>query len=107
MPVGVVFPKLDSKFAADVDVNAATRAVRFSVIRKLPWKTQNGDEVFSQELLFFARKRVKKLNDFIVNEQTIFHWRPPLSDNPKRLSISSNVANFEAGLSIFSASFSA
>ncbi len=101
--VGMVLPELDGIFAADVNVHTATGMVRFGVIGKLLRTVADGDKPVSQMPLFPAGKRFEKLNDFIVNEQTVTHGQLP--DKPRRRSKSSNVANSEAGRSILSASF--
>jgi len=101
--VGVVLPELDGIFAADMNVHTAAGMVGFGVIGKLLWTVADGNEPVSQMPLFPAGKCFEKLNDFIVNEQTIVHGQLP--DIPRRRSKSSSVANSEAGRSIFPASF--
>ncbi len=103
VPVGVILPELDGISAADVDVHAAVGVVGFSVIGKSPWFIADSDEPVAQKTLLPAGKRFEKLNDFVVNEQTVVHGQLP--DKPRRRSKSSSVANSEAGWSIFSASF--
>jgi len=103
VPVGVVLPELDGVFAADVDVHAASRVVGFGVIGKFLRIIADGNEPVSQKPLLAAGKRFEKLNDFIVNEETVVHCQLP--DKPRRRSKSSSVANSEAGRSIFPASF--
>ena len=56
-------------------------------------------------VLVFAGKRFDELNDFVVNEEAILHDGWSSSERFNRRSNSSNVANSDAGLSIFSASF--
>ena len=73
VPVGVVLPELDSVFAADVDIHAATRVVGFSVIGKVLRIIADGNEPVAQKSMLPAGKRFEKLNDFIVNEQTVVH----------------------------------
>jgi hypothetical protein len=71
--VGVILPELDGIFAADVDVHAPARVVGFSVIGKLLRIIADGDEAVSQKPSLAAGKRFEKLNDFVVNEETIIH----------------------------------
>ena len=103
VPVSVILSKLDSVFAADVDVHSATRMVGFGVIGKFLRIIADGNEPVAQKPLLTAGKRFEKLNDLIVNEQTVVHGQLP--DKPRRRSKSSSVANSEAGRSILSASF--
>src|ERR1039457_5522391 len=103
VPVGVVLPKLDGVFAADVNVHTAIRRVGFGVIGKLLRIIPNGHNAVSQNSLLIAGKRFEKLNDFVVSEEPVIHGQLPVM--PSRRSKSSSVANSEAGWSIFSASF--
>src|ERR1039457_5810994 len=103
--VGVVFPKLDRIFSADVNINPAARIVVFGVIGIPARIVSNGDEAVSEHPLVFAGKRFDELNDFVVNEEAILHDGWSSSERFNRRSNSSNVANSDAGLSIFSASF--
>ena len=101
VPVGVVLPILNCKLSTNVNVNRAAGIVGLSVIRMLARLAPNRDETVSQEHPLSTWKRLKKLNDIIVNEQPIVHGllRGPVFN---RRSNSSSVANFSAGLSIFS-----
>jgi hypothetical protein len=61
--VGVVFPKLDGVFAANMDVQRATRKVLLRVIGEFSRLHADGDKTISQQPLVAAGKRFKKLND--------------------------------------------
>jgi hypothetical protein len=103
--IRVVFPKLDRVFPADVNVHTATFAVILKVVRISVWIILNFNEAVSERSLVFAGKGFEELNDFVVNEQAIFHDFRSSSERFNRRSRSSKVANSDPGLSIFSASF--
>jgi hypothetical protein len=66
--VGVVLPKLDGIFVADVDVHATICMVGFGVIGKLLRIVPDVHKAVSQSPLLGAGKRFEKFNDLVVNE---------------------------------------
>lgn len=106
MPVGVIFPKLDGVSATDINIHAPARTVGFEAIRMAAREALNGHEAIARQALILAGKRFEKLNDLVVNEQAVIHWRLASSGKSNRRSNSCSVANSEAGLSIFVESFS-
>lgn len=104
MPVSVILPVLYGKSSANVDVNRASGVVRLGIIGMRARLTLDCYESVSKEQPLPARKRLKELNDLIVNEQPVIHGFS-IGPVPSRRSNSSKVANFPGGWSIFSDSF--
>src|SRR5882762_7948207 len=100
MAVGMILPEFHGIFAANMDVQRAFGDVTLQIVGKFLRLVTNGHEAIPQNPLFTAGKRFQKLNDRIVNEQTIIHC--PFSEKPSRRSKSAKVANLGAGWSIFS-----
>jgi hypothetical protein len=73
MPVRVILPEFYGVFSTNADVNSPTGTVPVNVVGKFVWSLLNSKKTGSKQLLIPARERLKKLNDFIVNEQPIFH----------------------------------
>jgi hypothetical protein len=80
--VSMVLPKFEGIFAVNIDIHAATSVVGFSAVRKPLRIIADGYEAVSQKSLLAWGKLFKKLNDFIVNEETVVHYHLP--DNPRR-----------------------
>jgi hypothetical protein len=56
-----------------MNIHAPTNTVGFNAIRMETRKVLNGHEAVAQQSLILAGKRFEKLNDLIVNEQTVIH----------------------------------
>jgi hypothetical protein len=69
----MVLPEFDGIFAANVNINAPARAVRFRVVGISTGLILDRQKTVSEEPLVVAWERLKKLNDFVVNEQAEFH----------------------------------
>ena len=107
VPVGSVFPKMDRETRVNMDVEQASFAVRFSVVRILVRILADFAETFPKDFLLAPRERRREIEHFHRDQETIFHSEP-FGGRPSRCPNSSSVTQFPGvRSSIFRAIFSA